>query len=252
MKSVKWHIAVRRIVTALSHKRLQSFVIRSPPQHVSPFSHMPQHGDPAALAPLVPPVPPSPHALPAHPFPGLSRAPFPPRFPPAFPARLSPALSPRAFPARPFPARPFPARPFPGFPARCLPRVVSRMLLSHAVSLTLSSRTPSARPLPAASPGASPRTTSPRPSAATAPPVRGDRSARPRGDRSARPRRPLRPSAATAPAAISPPTRAGLALGGLCGAPELPETPVTSDPGRRLRLAPWIRRGCPSHVVPAA
>jgi hypothetical protein len=138
MKSVKWHIAVRRIVTALSHKRLQSFVVRSPPQHVSLSSHMPQHNDPAALAPLVPP---SPHALPAHPFPHRP-------FPRAFPARLSPrALFRPAF-----------------------PRAVSRTLLPHAVSRAPFSRTPSARPLPAASPGPSPRTTSPRPSAATAPP----------------------------------------------------------------------------------
>src|ERR1700749_964645 len=51
MKSVKWHIAVRRIVTALSHKRLQSFVARSSAPHASHLAHTPPYGHVVILTP---------------------------------------------------------------------------------------------------------------------------------------------------------------------------------------------------------
>src|SRR5215470_9870168 len=56
MKSVKWHIVVRRIVTALSHKRLQSFVARPPTNHNPHVSHRSLH-DHAATPPRVPQSP---------------------------------------------------------------------------------------------------------------------------------------------------------------------------------------------------
>ena len=54
MKSVKWHIAVRRIVTALSHKRLQSFVARLSAQHAPPLAHTPPYGHVATFTPTRP------------------------------------------------------------------------------------------------------------------------------------------------------------------------------------------------------
>ena len=51
---VKWHIAVRRIVTALSHKRLQSFVACPTLQHTPHSAHMPLSDH---LAPRARPAP---------------------------------------------------------------------------------------------------------------------------------------------------------------------------------------------------
>jgi hypothetical protein len=211
MKSVKWHIAVRRIVTALSHKRLQSFVARSPPQHVPLSSRMQQHNDPAALTPLVPP---SGHALPAR----LSRAPFPPRFSRA-----------------PFPARPFPARlsralsPACGLPHAAPSRRLPRAVFPHAVRSATASRL--ARAIP------EDYLTSP---------VRGDRSARPRrplrpsaATAPPRPRRPLRPSAATAPPRPRRPLR-----------PSFHRQPVPASPWPGFVVLLSFRR-LPWPVIPA-
>ena len=49
MKPVKWPNAVRRIVTALTHKRLQSFVGYSSAQHAPPFSQTSLHAHTATL-----------------------------------------------------------------------------------------------------------------------------------------------------------------------------------------------------------
>src|SRR5215469_7179054 len=57
MKSVKWHIVVRRIVTALSHKRLQSFVARPPANH-NPTFHTDHSTTMQQLRPACPNRPP--------------------------------------------------------------------------------------------------------------------------------------------------------------------------------------------------